>query len=67
MAFIRSELEARLSLILAQKKYTELYEPDKQEKEGKIDMYDSELRDIGFKLNVARVNKRVSEYLINVS
>ena len=60
---IRAELEARLSLILAQKKYTELYEPDKQIRNDEIN---SILRDIGYKLNTARVNKRVAEYLIDI-
>ena len=58
---VRTELEARLSLILAQKKYSDLY----QKKNNKMKNYDSILRDIGFKLNTARVNKRVSEYLVN--
>ena len=62
----RSELEARLSLILTHRKYTELYEVNEQDKNEKIKEYDSILRDIGYKLNIARVNKRVSEYLVNV-
>jgi mannosylglycerate hydrolase len=61
---VRSELEARLSFILTEKKYNELYESDKQKKNKKIKTYDSIIRDIGFKLNTARVNKRAAEYLI---
>ena len=65
MALTRAELEARLSLILTQKKYAELYDLNKQKKNDKMREYDSILRDIGFKLNAARVTKRVSEYLID--
>lgn len=61
--FTRAELEARLSLILDKKKYIELYG---QKKKNKIKEYDSILRDIGFKLNTARVDKRVAEYLIEL-
>ncbi|MCK4559377.1 MAG: hypothetical protein KAV45_06300, partial [Calditrichia bacterium] len=61
---VRAELEARLSFILTEKKYNELYESDKQKKNKKIKTYDSIIRDIGFKLNTARVNKRAAEYLI---
>jgi mannosylglycerate hydrolase len=61
---VRAELEAQLSFILTEKKYNELYESNKQKKNKKIKMYDSIIRDIGFKLNTARVNKRAAEYLI---
>jgi mannosylglycerate hydrolase len=61
---VRAELEARLSFILTEKKYNELYESDKQKKNKKLKTHDSIIRDIGFKLNTARVNKRAAEYLI---
>ncbi len=64
-ALVRAELEARLSLVLTQKKYVELYEVDGQKRNEKMKEYDSMLRDIGFKLNAARVKKRVSEYVID--
>ena len=67
MSLTRAELEARLSLILTQKKYAELYDLNKQKKNDKMREYDLILRDIGFKLNAARVTKRVSEYLIDFS
>ncbi len=65
-ALARAELEARLSLILTQKKYIELYESDYQKKNGKMNKYDSMLREIGLMLNTARITKRVSEYLIQI-
>ncbi|HFE64324.1 MAG TPA: hypothetical protein ENK14_07920 [Caldithrix sp.] len=60
----RAELEARLSFILTQKNYENLYESDQQKKKGKVKEYDSILRDIGYKLNAARVDKRVAEYIV---
>ena len=60
----RAELEARLSLILTKNKYIET---NKQLKIDKIREYDSTLRDIGLKLNNARVNKRVIDYLKDFS
>ena len=59
----RAELEARLSFVLAQKKYVELYESDKQEIDKRLKSYDSTIRAIGLALNTARVDKRVAEYL----
>jgi len=59
----RAELEARLSFVLAQKKYVELYESDKQEIDKRLKSYDSTIRTIGLALNTARVDKRVAEYL----
>ncbi|MCD4693638.1 MAG: hypothetical protein K8R79_12040 [Calditrichales bacterium] len=61
---VRAELEARLSYILTQKKYKNFYESDQQKKKEKMKEYDSILRDIGYKLNKARVDKRVAEYII---
>ncbi|MCD6115478.1 hypothetical protein J7K93_00545 [bacterium] len=60
----RAELEARLSFTLTQKIYNNFYESDQQKKKGKIKEYDSILRDIGYKLNTARVDKRVAEYIV---
>ncbi|MBU4446396.1 hypothetical protein KJ656_15160, partial [bacterium] len=60
----RAELEARLSFILNQKKYVEFYESDKKSKNEKLNEYDVRIRELGYKLNTARVNKRVAEYII---
>ena len=65
--FNRMALEARLSFILTQKKYIELYEKDVQKKNEKMENFDGEIREVGLALNYARITKRASEYLIGVS
>jgi mannosylglycerate hydrolase len=61
----RAELEARLSFILTKKKYEILYNKSYyQNNNEKIKKYDAILRDIGYKLNTARADKRVAEYLV---
>ena len=62
----RELLEAQLSSILIQKKYTELFEDDDKKKEEQLEIFDSEIREIGLKLNKARVEKRAMEYLLEL-
>lgn len=65
--FTRMALEARLSFILTQKKYIELYEKDVQKKNEKMKIFDGEIREVGLALNYARITKRASEYLFDTS
>lgn len=65
--FARAELEARLSFILTRKKYIELYKKDVQKKNEKMKKFDEEIREVGLALNYARITKRASEYLVNIS
>jgi len=60
----RAELEARLSIFLIQKQMKSLKKPSNHKNDEKIDEYDLMLRDIGYKLNTARIDKRVAEYLL---
>jgi mannosylglycerate hydrolase len=63
----RAELEARLSFVLIQKKYESFYNYSGwKNNRDKMTKYDSVLRDIGYKLNTARVDKRVAEYIIDL-
>ncbi len=57
----RASLEAELSYVLSEKKY--LDHTNKLSRE-KLDSIDNRVRSIGFKLNKARVNKRVYEYIV---
>lgn len=60
----RTALEAKLSLVLSSKKYLEKKIKDEAEYAHDIEEIDQQLRDIGYALNQARVDKRVYEYIV---
>lgn len=60
----REVLEARLSLLLLQKKYQETYPQEIGSINLSMDKINSELRKTGYALNRARINKRAYEYII---
>lgn len=65
-SLIRAELEARLSWTLNQKKYESIYKSGGGGSHDQQMEYDSILKDIGYGLNTARVEKRAAEYIIDL-
>ncbi|WP_094550427.1 alpha-mannosidase [Petroclostridium xylanilyticum] len=63
----RTALEARLSAVLLRKKYMETYCTHQASYEMFMAKADQQIREIGYKLNDARVSKRVYEYIVDVS
>ncbi|SHE32699.1 mannosylglycerate hydrolase [Marinitoga hydrogenitolerans DSM 16785] len=63
MSYERAFLEAKISVILSQKKYLETYKRNTEDFLHLIKKIKSELRELGYLLNNARVNKRVYEYI----
>ncbi|WP_041606152.1 alpha-mannosidase [Halothermothrix orenii] len=63
-SYRRAALEARLSVVLTRKKYLTLYRKDEEGYKEAMDKIDEELREIGYALNQARVDKRVYEYIV---
>ncbi|MDK2798899.1 MAG: 2-O-(6-phospho-alpha-D-mannosyl)-D-glycerate hydrolase [Clostridiales bacterium] len=61
----RAALEARLSAILIRKKYMETYCTEKALYKEFMDKMDPQIKEIGYKLNDARVGKRVYEYILD--
>lgn len=51
-------------MVLTRKKYLTLYRKDEEGYKEAMDKIDEELREIGYALNQARVDKRVYEYIV---
>ncbi|MDD5014894.1 MAG: glycoside hydrolase family 38 C-terminal domain-containing protein [Atribacterota bacterium] len=62
--YYRAFLEAKLSLVLSQKKYLETYHKDVDDYTKSMEEIEETLREIGYKLNEARVKKRAYEYIV---
>lgn len=60
----RAALEARLSAILLRKKYLERYGDAESHRRYLVEV-EPRIRDLGYKLNEARVAKRVYEYVVD--
>ena len=60
----RAALEARLSVVLSRKKYLETYNKNITDYNQSMEEIEKILREIGYDLNEARVNKRVYEYIV---
>ena len=62
--YYRAFLEAKLSAVLSQKKYLETHYKNSDDYTRSMEEIEKILREIGYKLNEARVNKRAYEYLV---
>ncbi len=62
----RASLEARLSVLLIRKKAIENNIVEVASKEKEIQAIEDEITAIGYKLNEARVSKRVYEYIVDI-
>ncbi len=62
--YYRAFLEAKLSVVLSQKKYLEAYCRDEIGYNHSMEEIDKTLRKIGYELNEARVKKRAYEYIV---
>ena len=62
--YYRAFLEAKLSVVLSQKKYLEVYNKDADDYIKSMEEIEKTLREIGYKLNEARVEKRAYEYIV---
>ena len=62
--YYRAFLEAKLSVVLSQKKYLETYNKDVDDYTKSMEEIEGTLREIGYKLNEARVKKRAYEYIV---
>ena len=62
--YYRAFLEAKLSAVLSQKKYLEVYNKDADDYSKSMEEIEKTLREIGYKLNEARVKKRAYEYIV---
>ncbi|TFG92599.1 MAG: hypothetical protein E4G71_01805, partial [Candidatus Atribacteria bacterium] len=62
--YYRAFLEAKLSVVLSQKKYLETYNKDVDDYTKSMEEIEETLREIGYKLNEARVKKRAYEYIV---
>jgi len=60
----RAALEARLSVVLSQKKYLETYNKNVTGYTQSMEEIEKILREIGYHLNEARVKKRAYEYIV---
>jgi len=62
--YYRTFLEAKISLLLSRKKYLEIHTEDKKKDKVSLKEIEKSIKELGDKLNEARINKRVYEYII---
>jgi len=64
MSFQREILEAKLSFLLSKKKYLETYKREPRYIHDSLEEIKKKLRETGYALNNARINKRAYEYIV---